>query len=156
MTDGWLYEKGLQRKILRSAQWFYWIVGLGLLNAILLLAKINIHLICDCLLIDMGFFNIGYLIKNPPKEMAEVVYGAQILLLVTSLTVCLFFVLFGWQGGKFKGWPFVVGMILYSSDATLCFFDEDYIACLFHIFVLYQIFIGYKSLRMLKSIQKVT
>jgi len=104
-----------------GASWFYWIVGLAIVNYVLIATNANLLLA----------FGPGLPLLAP---------GNLLLLGTTGI-----YAIFGYFGGKGKSWAFVVGMLLYALDAMVFVLAKDWLSLAFHGYVLYRLFMGAKS-----------
>ena len=115
-------SSALEQRLARSANWFYWIAGLSLVNAFA--AKSNYQFVLGSGAVEAApAFGIT----------AEIV-----------IDVCVIggFALLGFFASRRHTWAFILGMVLYALDGLIFMFAQDWIAAAFHAFVLYVLFIG--------------
>jgi hypothetical protein len=55
---------------------------------------------------------------------------------------------------KKRSWAYLIGMIFYGLDGLIFFAVKDYLGVAFHIFVLVQVYIGWRALLQLKKVEK--
>jgi hypothetical protein len=48
---------------------------------------------------------------------------------------------------KYKGWAFILGMVLFAMDGAVGLLIPDWIGIAFHAYALFMIFRGYSALR---------
>ena len=121
-----------QAHVIGGARWFYWIVGLSILNSLLAMGGAPIRFV----------FGLG---------ITQFVHGY-----VASAPVLVFFALCGYFGSKLQKWPFIVGGILYLLDAGLCLLFQDYISVAVHAYVLFRIFQGLSKVNDARPVQPGT
>lgn len=129
----------VSRRVKSSANWFYWIAGLSLINTFIVLTNGSINFVVGLGLTQVvdGF---AYYFSNTLGTIS-IVIGVMIDILISS-----FFVLLGFKSGKGIKWSFIVGMVLYSLDGLIFLYLKDFVAIGFHIFALYNIFVGYRTM----------
>jgi hypothetical protein len=115
-----------------GARWFYWIVGLSLVNSLLALGGAQIRFV-----FGLGITEIFDAVRAP---------GAKMLAFIASASVLAFFALCGYFGSKLHKWPFIMGGILYLLDAGICLMGQDYIAVAVHAWALFRIFQGFAKI----------
>jgi hypothetical protein len=118
-------DTALESRLARSANWFYWIAGLSLINAFA--AKSNFEFL----------FGSGAVAIAPA-------FG-QTIMIVVDVVVVGGFALFGYLAGKRHTWALAIGMLLYAADGALYLIAQDYLPVLFHAYVLYLLFLGLKA-----------
>lgn len=130
-----------EQKVVSAAKWFYWIAGLSLINAVLILSGANWHF-----LIGMGVIDAVAALGSQsggPGMIAAVVVTA----VITGLCA-----LFGSLGLKKHAWVFWLGMALYSLDGLLVLMAQDFLSAGFHAFVLFCLFQGPMAIKQLKEL----
>ena len=115
----------LELRLARSANWFYWIAGLSLVNVFA--AKANME------------FMLG-----SGAVQAAPVFGQPTEYLIDAGVVGIF-ALMGFLASKRHTWAFVVGMILYAADGALYLLVQDYFPVIVHAFVLYVLYQGLRA-----------
>jgi len=118
-------DAALQARLARSANWFYWVSGLSLVN------------------IFAARENFGFMLGSGAVEVAP--QFGQTVAVVVDVVVIGGFALLGLLASKRHTWAFVVGMLLYAADGGLYVLAQDYLPALFHAFVLYVLFLGLQA-----------
>ena len=118
-----------QAIVIRGAKWFYWIVGLSIVNSLLAMGGAPIRFV----------FGLG---------LTQFVPGY-----IASVPVLVFFALCGYFGSKLQKWPFIIGGILYLLDAGLCLLVQDYISVAVHAYVLFRIYQGLSKVNDARPVQ---
>ena len=130
----------LDKQFKNGANWFYWISGLSIINAIVLTAGFDWSFV-----VGLGFTQMtAYLAIEFGKQ-------AQLISLVLTLGITGIFSLFGYFARKRKNWAFITGMILYILDGLFFLVLGDWLSFGFHLFALFGIFSGFRALLRLKK-----
>jgi len=125
----------LEERVTASANWFFWIAGLSLVNSLLALLNIGFGLAVGLgvtQLIDAGF---QHQYPNSPVRFAALLF---------DLIPLGFYALMGFLAQK-RRWAFIVGGIFYALDAALCAMVEQWISLALHAWVLFAFFGGFKA-----------
>lgn len=132
------YELALHlQNIHKGANWFYWIVGLSLVNVALSVFGADVHFI-----IGLGYAEVaaGIMLLEGEGVLIKVI-GAALALIVLSG-----FMFIGRKAHKpSKGW-FMAGIILYGLDTLIYLYVTDILPALFHLYVLYNLVMGYRAI----------
>jgi hypothetical protein len=133
--------------IRRSANWFYWIAGLSVINMVMMASGSGYSMI------------LGSGISQISQAMAQAFWasGATVQALALygfTVLFALLFLFFGWRANKFAIWAFIAGMVVYALDGVVFIVAADYIGIAFHGFVLYMLYRGLGILLRLKNAQK--
>ena len=133
----------LERNIKGGANWFYWIVGLSIINAIMIFFNYDFNI--------LGGLGITY----KSAIIAQEYHGSSTGFIAVVVMVAFFalFILFGYYGRKLKRWAFIAGMIIYFADGLLLALSRDWFSVGFH--VLFLIFIVF-SFVVLQKYRKMT
>lgn len=115
----------LEQRLARSANWFFWIAGLSLVNVFAMKENFSFLLGSGAVEAATAF--------NLPAEIA------------IDASVIGGFALFGFLASRRHTWAFVVGMIFYAIDGLLYVMVQDYLPAIFHLFVLYVLFLGLQA-----------
>lgn len=133
----------VERQLVIGANWFIWIAGLSILNTVIYLMGYQLN------------FVVGLGATQFIDGIANVVYGNfKIIAFVLDIIVAGIFALFGVFAKKRYKWSFIIGMILYSADALIFIFFQDWIAVAFHVYALFGIFKGFQANNILKKINQ--
>jgi len=111
-----------------AANWFYWIAALSFLNT-LLLSKGT-------------YFIMGLAFTQLVDGMVMGVTG-EVNYFVSAI-VPLLFVGIGVLAGRLMRWAFILGAVLYLIDGLMYILFQEWLAILFHAYVLYRLYVGYK------------
>jgi hypothetical protein len=132
-------------------KWFYWIAGLSLINSAAHLAKSDFSFV-----IGLGVTQIVDAIALAlTKEHPEITTVVNIIAFIFAAIFAGIFALFGWLAGKKHGWPFIVGLILYTFDGLIFLLVQDWMSIAFHGFAFVCILMGYTNLRKLNQLEAV-
>jgi hypothetical protein len=112
----------LEQRLARSANWFYWIAGLSLVNVFA--AKSNFE----------------FVLGSGAVEAAPA-FGATAAIVIDICIIGGFAVL-GYLAARRHTWAFILGMVLYTLDGLIFLVGQDWLAAAFHAFVLYVLFVG--------------
>ncbi len=123
---------------------FYWIAGLSLVNSF-------VQLIGGRWSFFIGL-GITQVVDSIARGVSNAIGGNAITIIPTiAFAVDIFiagvFVVLGIFAQKQQKWAFIVGMILYALDGLIFFIVPDFISIGFHIFILFGIYNGYKSIQ---------
>ena len=129
-----------EHKLVGAAKWFYWIAGLSVINAGLILSGSNWHF-----LLGMGIIDAVAAVGGQTGRGGTV---AAIFITAFITGICA---LFGSLALKKHAWVFWLGMALYALDGFLVFTAGDFLAVAFHAFVLFCLFQGLVALKQLKA-----
>ncbi len=127
----------MEDPIVRSgARWFWWIAGMSLLNAVLLLSGSNTN------------FVIGLAMTT----FAGAAFADQLPVAVTLIAITVGFYFFmGLQAQRGKSWAFYAGLAVYAVDALIYARFEDWMPVGFHVLAGFFIAKGLMRLRELAS-----
>lgn len=134
-------------RVQASANWFYWIAGLSLLNSIIVLA-VNGRW---SFLVGLG---VTQFIDGLSIGLSEQVGSAtMVIALVLDLIVAGLFVGFGLLARKPHTWAFILGMVIYALDGLIFLYFQVWLSFAFHIYVLYRLYQGIAASNKLKALQ---
>jgi hypothetical protein len=118
-----------------GARWFYWIGGLSLINALIIIGDGEWNFIAG--------LGITQLISGLALGLsADVGVGVKIVALALNLIVVAACIGLGFLAEKGHTWAFILGMVLYALDALLFLWVQDWLALGFHAFALFFIYRG--------------
>jgi hypothetical protein len=122
-----------------GAQWFYWIAGLSLVNAILALS-------------GQGWrFILGLGVTQLVQELAQESGSAGTKAGLVGLGLIAIFGFLGQRAVAGHHWAFLVGMTLYALDGAIFLLIQDWVGVGFHVFALIMIGRGYAAARKLPT-----
>lgn len=130
-----------------SANWFYWIAGLSMINTIVVLFGGNMSFVVG-LGITQFIDQLAYLFS---KDLGKTI---SIVAFFIDLIIAGIFVLFGYLANKKYRWSFIVGMVLYGLDGLIFILFKDFLSLAFHAYALYCIFKGLKAIKYLKLMEQ--
>jgi hypothetical protein len=125
----------LERQRRNGGQWFYWIAGLSLINAVAAFAG------------QEWRFILGLGVTQLVQELAKESDGTKAGLV--GLGVITIFVVLGQRAVQGSGWAFVLGMVLFGLDGAIFLLARDWVGAGFHAFALAMIARGYMAARRL-------
>jgi hypothetical protein len=130
---------------------FYWIAGLSIINSFILLVGGNWSFF-----IGLG---ITQLIDSIARTVAQDVGGnaatiIQIVAFIIDIFIASIFIVFGIFARKQQKWAFIVGMVLYTLDGLIFLIVPYFLAIGFHLFILYGLYIGLKSIKKYNEVQQ--
>jgi hypothetical protein len=125
-----------ERAVRRSANWFWWVAGLSLINSVAAAMGQKYRMVLGLGVTQLldAFF--------PSGETTHLI----LVLAVTGL-----FFLLGFYARRYSSTSYIAGMVVYAADALLFIPAADWIAVGFHAFVLFMLWGGYLTLRSIKE-----
>ena len=118
----------LEKSIKSGAQWFFWIVGLSLINTIIVISGGD------------WFFLIGLGVTELAAGLAYELGWSLVLPIVVFIIAGGIFITMGYFAIKRHTWAFIVGMVLYFLDGLIFLLIMDWVSIGFHILIL--VFLG--------------
>jgi hypothetical protein len=128
-------QVGISPRALNSANWFFWIAGLSLINSFISMSGGNWQFFAG-----LGITQVLDALGGVGGSAGHAI--TFVMNLFIAGVVCLFGV-FARKGMK---WAFIVGMILYAGDAIIFLLAGEIRSVLFHGLVLFFIFRGVRDL----------
>lgn len=126
-----------ERQTQQGGDWFFWVAGLSIVNAVLLL----IHA-------PFGFFfSLGV------SGYAARTGGGLPTYLVVTVAASVIIALCGLFARRGARWAFLVGMGLYALDALVCLSMKEYLEVAAHAYALFRIFQGFQAAGQLASLR---
>lgn len=141
----------LLKRARSSGSWFYWIAGLSVVNTLLSLGDTG-----RSFMVGLGSTQIidafvSIVLKDVSSSGAVTIIRGLSLLI--DLLIIGLFVFFGFHAAKARGWAFYVGITLYALDALIFLLVGEWFSLIFHLFVLFQLFVGVQAMRGLKKLE---
>jgi|tagenome__1003787_1003787.scaffolds.fasta_scaffold20778014_2 hypothetical protein len=133
----------LKARIRVSANWFFWIAGLSLVNSIIMEMGGGIRFIVG---LGITEFVDALIAKQPTNVHAA---GWIINIIVAGV-----FALFGKLGRDGNKPVFILGMVLYVADALLMANFQIWLGVAFHAYALYRIYQGLAAVNALHTLQQ--
>ncbi|AYB32687.1 hypothetical protein [Chryseolinea soli] len=124
----------------KAAYWFYAIAALSIIN-VFLQAK-GAYFIAG---LAIPSFIDGFLIR----DIIEVEPNYFIQFAGAAI-----FIFFGYFAAKLQRWAFIVGAIVYVIDAAIYALVAQWLALAFHLFILYKLFQGFRTISEYEAIRK--
>ena len=146
--DRYQYAKQVEKEakvdggVKNGANWLFAIGGLSIINSLL-----------------TGFgFSVSFVVGLGITQVIDAIYyefgGSSIILffftIIINVMIASVFFILGIYAKKAQAWAFLVSMIFYGFDTLLLLLAEYWLGIAFHVFALFGIFTGYKSLRSLQ------
>ena len=127
-------------RILNSANWFFWIAALSIINTVIAHSGSNwqfflglgVTAVADAVALQVGGIGVG-------------------VALVFDVLAASAFVAIGLLARRMLMWPFVLGMVAFALDGVLLVLLEDYFSVAFHGYALFSIFLGVRELRQVRT-----
>ena len=129
----------VKARIRVSADWFFWIAGLSLINSLLMEFGGGIHFV-----IGLGMTEVVDAVMA--KQASAHVTGWVVNIVIAG--VFALFAKFGREGSK---GAFIVGMVVYAADALLMAKFQVWLGVAFHAYALYRIYLGLAGVNALES-----
>jgi hypothetical protein len=127
------YEKEyLTADIQKAANWFFWIAGLSLVNSLMHYISAGTYFV-----VGLGITQIV------DGIISAIMSGPSWIALVPNLLITGFFVYIGYSSRKYSKWAFLTGVLIYTLDALLFLYFKEWMAVVFHIFVLFMLSRGF-------------
>lgn len=141
---------GLLKAHSRGANWFFWIVALSLVNAVLissgsdrvLAIGLNATMLMD------------YIAKDEITKHAAGAGGAHLVQGVFDLAVLGFYGFCGLMAVRGRVWAFYLGMTAFALDTVLSVIGMDVIGGLIHAWALFTMWQGVKALKELNALRR--
>lgn len=133
----------LSAGIKRSANWFYWIAGLSVVNTLSALSGSNWRFV-----LGLG---ITQLADATARDLGS--SGRFVALIIDGMAAA-FFILMGKFANERQKWAFVLGMIAFGLDTGFSLLFQDWIGAAFHAYVLYVIYRGFALLSKLAVLEQ--
>jgi hypothetical protein len=123
-------KDNLKEKAKKSAFWFFAIAVLSIVNTYLLSTGVYFHLgLAVSQMLDAYFMGATGSIN-----------------LLYSFIAPFVFCLLGWLAFRLHRWAFIFGSVIYLIDGIMYAFLNEWFSVLFHAFILYQLYLGIRSL----------
>ena len=132
----------LERNVHNSGKWFYWIAGLSVINTLIIFFGGGVSFI-----VGLG---ITQLVDGIVFEASST---AKLFALFINILISGTFVIFGYFAMKQQKWAFLTGMVLYFMDGMLFLLVQNWLSVGFHVFVLFSLYAGIKSLGKIEKLQ---
>lgn len=121
----------------RSANWFYWIIGLSLVNLALAVAESDSHFLIGLAMSDVG---AAFITDKEGGTTLKVVGGIIVFLVIST------YLILGRKAHKPSKLAFIIGIVLYTIDGLIYLAVQDFLSAAFHAYVIYNFWVGFKAL----------
>lgn len=135
MTEDDEPKDNVKEKIQKSSFWFLAIAALSIVNTYLLSTGVYFHLGLACTQMLDAYF-IG------AKGSINLAY---------SLMPPFVFCVIGWFAFRLHRWAFILGAAVYFIDGIIYGILNEWLAVLFHVFILYQLYQAIRSIHKFKK-----
>jgi hypothetical protein len=126
-----------------SADWFFWIAGLSLINSLSSLSGTSIGFP-----VGLGVTHLVDALASDMQNQGKII-GFVINLFASGIVAS-----FGYFARQGRGWGFTIGIFFYVLDALLLLLWMDILGILFHALALFFIFSGYVAHRKLQALNR--
>lgn len=133
--------------IVRSANWFYWIAGLSLVNVVTGMFGGNWKFA-----IGLGMSEALSAIANEIKTSGGST-NVMAVLYAASLCITAFFAACGWFARRPSSVAFIIGMAAFALDTIIFVLVSDWIGVAFHGLALYYLWRGLSITLQIKKLQ---
>lgn len=118
--------------IQKSANWFFWIAVLSIINSVLFYIAPGLNFI-----LGLGITQLvdGIII--------DLMNASKWLALIPNLIIAGIFCFIGYRAKKYDKWTFAIGVVIYTLDAFLFLYVKDWIGLGVHAFVLVMLSKGF-------------
>jgi len=147
IIQGKLY---LDNRIRNGVNWFFWIAGLSLVNTLIYLSGNKLTFVIG---LAATQFVDGFMAALA-KDLGQGGIFARVIGFVVDVCIAGIFIIFGYLGRKRYRWSIIVGMILYIFDGIIMLLFQDWLGAGFHLFALFGIWTGLKSISELDALEK--
>jgi hypothetical protein len=127
-----------------SANWFFFIAGLSIINSVLFAAG------------SRFIFVVGLAFMQISDEFGAIVItgtAGHVVSLLIDAVIAGLFVGLGLISRKGTAWSFIVGIAIYTLDALLLLWVTDWLSVAFHALALFFLFQGFRASRQLAAIR---
>ena len=140
----------LDNRIRNGVNWFFFIAGFSLLNTVIYFFGGTITFV-----IGLGATQIvdGFM-YTLAKDLGQTGILFRAIGFIIDVCIAGVFIIFGVFGRKRIRWPIIVGMVLYIIDGIVLLLFQDFLGAGFHLFALFGIWTGLKSLSELEVLEK--
>lgn len=136
-----------ESRIKNSAQWFYWIAGLSLINTIILFTGGSLNFIFGLGITQVIDSLAYYMLQDIGNVITYIAVGADVFI------ACIF-ILIGKLAAKRLKWAFITGIVLYALDGAIFLLWADYLSIGFHVWALYSIYLGIPAMKQLTETER--
>jgi hypothetical protein len=138
----------LQQRLESGANWFYWIAGLSLVNAVTAAFGSDWAFV-----IGLGISQILSGVANAVRGTANASFVFTGILWILNFAVVGFFAACGWFARRPSNAAFIVGITLFAMDSLIFLLAADWIGVIFHAVALFYLWNGFTAGREVKRMQ---
>ena len=138
----------LELRVKRGANWFYWVVGLSVVNSLAFVAGAKIQFLGGLGVTELADAVIDVTVRQGAPG------GLRAVSVVFDLVAVVGFALAGYFANKLSRTAFLIGIVVYAIDTVIVLLLGDWFMTAFHVFALYQLIRGFLACRELKAIMK--
>ena len=137
-------EVALEAQRNKGAGWFYWIVGLTIINTIIVMSGSDFS------------FSLGATATLFANVFARESHSssAHLFAIIFDVVVVAFYAMCGVMGGRGATWAFILGLIFFALDSLLALIGFQIIGILIHGYALFCIFNGMMACVNLNRLQR--
>lgn len=132
-------------QIVRSANWFYWIAGLSIVNLFAALLGANFRFV-----IGLGFSEVLTGLADEATKSGH----SWLPMYIGCVLVTGFFAACGWLTRRPSLIALIVGMVVFALDTLIFVMGSDWIGVAFHGWALYQLGRGIPAVQVFKKLAK--
>jgi len=144
-----IYEE-LEKKHISGSGWFNTIAILSLINTIIVFAKWNFMFPVGLGTSSLAAAIFNYVPDDPDISIKIMRIIGFFFLLMSFVIIGLFF-LFRVKAKKGKKWAYITGITIYTLDALICLWMEDWVSAGFHAWGLLSIWNSFSALRQISK-----
>lgn len=133
----------LMMQIVRSANWFYWIAGLSVVNLLASMAGANFRFV-----VGLGFSEV---LTEFAKDATDAGHSG-FAMYAGCVLVTAFFAGCGWLARRPSVVAFVIGMVAFALDTLIFLMASDWMGVVFHGLALFYLWRGIPASRMYKTL----
>jgi magnesium-transporting ATPase (P-type) len=122
-----------------GGRWFYWIAGLSLVNTIIYYFGSGMYFV-----VGLGIMQFVERFFSSFGNLGIIAY------IIIDLLIAGVYVAIGYFALKGEKLAFILGFIFYFIDTLLFVYVKDIFSIIFHIYVLFNMFVGYGAFKKLK------
>lgn len=146
-TRSWSEANALKQRCKAGARWFFWIAGLTVVTSVLTFSGSTY-----VFSLSLGATRfVDGVAKGLSSDFGD---GIRIAGLVVDILVAGVFALLGWFAYKLHLWAFLIGMAVFAVDTVILLMFQVWISLIFHLLVMYWIFLGYQAGRSLGKLER--
>jgi len=139
----------LERRFKSGANWFYWVAALSIINSLVLQFGGDLHFIFGLGVTQLMDAVLAGVLSN--AEPAPLLTLIAVIIAAIPAAVCA---LLGYLARMRMAGFYMLGMILYVCDTLLFLLLMDILNVVFHGFVLFGMYGGFRAMRALNNLDR--